>query len=72
MSFDDHPLASWLRPGLTSFAIPHEALGRSAVELLLTSVTDPGRTDAARPADASPIRRLPMPLRERGSVAPSA
>jgi LacI family transcriptional regulator len=41
---------------LTSIAIPHFELGRRAVELLLT---------AQRPR----VRRIPMPLRERGSVA---
>ncbi len=62
-----------LPPGWTgSRAIPHEALGRSAVELLLTSVTKPERADAAHPTGTSPVRRLPMALRERGSVAPGA
>jgi LacI family transcriptional regulator len=56
VSFDDSHLASWLRPQLTSVAIPHFELGRRAVELLL--------------ADAPPheVHQMPMPLRERASV----
>lgn len=67
VSFDDHPLAGWLRPGLTSFAIPHEALGRTSVEVLLQSVAAQGR--APDPTGDAPVLRLPMPLRLRGSVA---
>ena len=58
VSFDDSDLASWVRPTLSSVALPHEALGRVAVELVL----DP-------PGEAE-VRRLPMPLRRRESVAP--
>lgn len=57
ISFDDSDLAGWLEPGLTSIALPHEELGRTAVELLLSS----GRTTR---------RKIPMRLHERGSVAP--
>jgi LacI family transcriptional regulator len=63
VSFDDHPLADWLRPGLTTFAIPHYDLGRRSVELLLEAIP---RTDDSPPA----VHRVPMPLRSRGSVAP--
>lgn len=63
VSFDDHPLAGWLRPGLTTFALPHRELGRHAIELLL-------RGDSALPP--SGIERLEMPLRVRGSVAPAS
>lgn len=66
VSFDDHPLAAWLRPGLTTFAIPHHALGRRAVELLVEAVSD---GEAA--AEAS-VHRIAMPLRARGSVVPAA
>lgn len=76
VSFDDNPIAGWLRPGLTSFAIPHEELGRTAVEMLLATVTraaGPGGPDADGPAVAgSPVRRLAMPVRARGSVGPAA
>lgn len=59
VSFDDAPLAGWLHPGLTTFAIPHRELGRRAVDILLDeSVPSPG-----------PPERLHMPLRERASVA---
>ena len=39
VSFDNDELASYLRPGLTTIALPHEAMGRKAVELLLSGVT---------------------------------
>jgi len=58
--FDDSDLAAWLRPQLTSIALPHFELGRRAVELLLT-----------QDAPAGPLP-LPMPLRERCSVAAPA
>jgi LacI family transcriptional regulator len=58
VSFDDHQLASWVHPGLTTFAIPHFELGLRAVEMLLTSSPD---------APAS-VERITMPLRSRGSV----
>jgi LacI family transcriptional regulator len=58
VSFDDSDLASWLRPALTSIAIPHFELGRRAVELLLAEHRDGG------------VERIPMPLRGRASVAP--
>ena len=61
VSFDDSELASWLRPQLTSVALPHYELGRRAVELLLAGV-------AGSPAAGT--ERVPMPLRERSSVAP--
>ncbi len=35
VSFDNDELASYLRPGLTTIALPHEAMGRKATELLL-------------------------------------
>jgi LacI family transcriptional regulator len=60
ISFDDSTLASWLQPALTSVAIPHFEIGQKAVDLLL-----------AMPATIE-IVRLPMPLRERGSVRAAA
>ena len=57
VSFDDSDLAGWLRPGLTSVALPHQEMGRRAVLALLA-------------ADRAPaVERVPMPVRERGSVA---
>jgi len=41
VSFDDSPLASWLRPGLSSVALPHHEMGRLAVELLINGERDP-------------------------------
>jgi LacI family transcriptional regulator len=57
VSFDDDPIAAWLRPGLSTIALPHVQMGRRAVELLLD-----GRTTG--PAV------VPMTMRRRGSVAP--
>lgn len=59
ISFDDDPIAAWLRPSLATTALPHEQMGRRAVELLL----DGG---AAEPS------LVPMPLRRRRSLAPPA
>ena len=64
VSFDDSPLAQWLRPGLTTFAIPHHDLGRRAVELLIEMITAAGGPPLAPPS----VHRVRMPLRERGSV----
>ncbi|MDN3029307.1 LacI family DNA-binding transcriptional regulator [Streptomyces sp. S.PB5] len=57
VSFDDDAIAGWLRPGLTTAALPHEQMGRLAVELLLDWDLKPGK------------RWVPMPLHERASVA---
>lgn len=56
VSFDNDELAAYLRPGLTTVALPHEAMGRRAVELLL-SPTSQGET------------LVPMPVVMRDSVA---
>ncbi|MFC6090142.1 LacI family DNA-binding transcriptional regulator [Saccharothrix lopnurensis] len=66
VSFDDHPIASWLRPGLTTVAFPHHDLGAKAVDLLLAG---PERQDAGRAGGNGP-HYVPMPVRVRGSVAP--
>jgi LacI family transcriptional regulator len=60
VSFDDDPLASWVRPQLTTIAIPHYELGRRSIELLLDA--------ADAPQASSEPERLPMPLRTRDSV----
>jgi LacI family transcriptional regulator len=60
VSFDDSELAGWLRPELTSIALPHDELGRRAVRLLLAA--DRGTRTVL----------VPMPVRERESVAPPA
>lgn len=59
VSFDDHQIAGWLRPSLTTFALPHRELGSRAVDLLIESS---GSNPEPR------IERLQMPLKERGSV----
>ena len=59
ISFDDDAIAAWLRPGLSTAALPHEQMGRRAVELLL----------AGSAADRCLV---PMPLRRRGSIGPPA
>jgi LacI family transcriptional regulator len=60
VSFDDDPLAAWLRPGLSTAALPHEQMGRRAVELLLDG------HGAAGPS------LVPMPVRRRRSIAAPA
>jgi LacI family transcriptional regulator len=57
VSFDDSELASWLRPQLTSVALPHYAMGYRAAELLIS------RDRAAE------VYRVDMPLRERASIS---
>ncbi|OJF14591.1 LacI family DNA-binding transcriptional regulator [Couchioplanes caeruleus] len=56
VSFDDSDLAAWLRPQLTSIALPHYQLGWTAVELLLGAAQDPA------------VHRVPMPVRLRASL----
>ncbi len=59
VSFDDEPVASWLRPQLTSIAIPHYELGRKAINVLLGKGHLPPK---------GIVYRVPMPLRERESI----
>lgn len=54
VSFDNDELASYLRPGLTTIGLPHEEMGRRAVELLL--------------GEASAPQLIEMPVIERGSL----
>lgn len=60
VSFDDSDIAAWLRPGLTSIAIPHFEMGQLAVELMASDTTTPE------------VHRLPMPIHSRGSVGAPA
>lgn len=55
VSFDDSALASWLRPPLSSIALPYFAMGRRALALLLEG-------------PAAGTHALPMPLRTRRSL----
>lgn len=57
VSFDDSDLATWLRPQLTSVALPHYELGKAAVDLLLGNRLD------------REVHRIPMPIRLRASLA---
>ncbi|WP_232521088.1 LacI family DNA-binding transcriptional regulator [Micromonospora phaseoli] len=59
LSFDDDPIAGWLRPGLSTAALPHEQMGRRAVEILLDG-------------EGKGPWLVPMPLRRRRSVAAPA
>jgi LacI family transcriptional regulator len=63
VSFDDHPMASWIRPKLTTVALPHYELGRKAIEVLLAEID---RGDATGGGETY---RVPMPVRMRDSVA---
>ncbi|MEO5665320.1 MAG: substrate-binding domain-containing protein, partial [Nocardioides sp.] len=62
VSFDDSELARWLRPQLTSVALPYFDMGRMAVESVLglrpETAGDPGQEHL-----------VAMPLRVRGSIA---
>jgi LacI family transcriptional regulator len=68
VSFDDDDIASWIRPGLTTLALPHYELGRTAIDVLFDAIE---RRDAS-PADGGAIHRVAMPVRTRGSVAAPA
>jgi LacI family transcriptional regulator len=65
VSFDDHPVASWIRPKLTTIALPHYDLGRTAVEFLLGD----GEQPSSRRTAAGATVRVPMAVRHRDSVA---
>ncbi|MFI7612057.1 substrate-binding domain-containing protein [Nonomuraea terrae] len=67
VSFDDHPIASWMRPKLTTVALPHYELGRGAVDVLFTEM-DRDRSDTDGVGE---VHRVAMPVRGRASVAPS-
>lgn len=57
ISFDDDELATALRPGLTTVAIPHERMGALAIEALTS------------PAEPAVEVLVPMPIHVRASVA---
>jgi LacI family transcriptional regulator len=66
VSFDDDAIASWVRPGLTTIAIPHYDLGRAAVDVLFDEIDrDPRETHRQ-----AAVHRVAMPVRMRESVAP--
>jgi LacI family transcriptional regulator len=55
VSFDNDEVAAYLRPGLTTVALPHEAMGHCAVDLLLG-------------AGKQREHLVPMPILQRGSL----
>ncbi|TKK89726.1 substrate-binding domain-containing protein [Herbidospora galbida] len=61
VSFDDHPIASWIRPKLTTVALPYYELGRKAVEVLFAQMGE-----EAKPGE---VHRVAMPVMHRDSVA---
>lgn len=65
LGFGGHPAASWLRPRLTTIALPRHELGARAVAVLVEMIERRPRV-----VRSSPVQRVPMPLREGGSVAP--
>lgn len=69
ISFDDASFAAWLRPGLTTFALPHRSMGKRAAELLIERV----EFERAHPTDSplhGGVHLIAMPQRERGSLSP--
>jgi LacI family transcriptional regulator len=58
VSFDDSELAGWMRPGMSSVALPHRELGARAVQLLVDGDLAPA------------VYRVAMPLVRRDSIAP--
>jgi len=52
VSFDNDELAAYLRPGLTTIALPHEEMGREAVRLLLAKDPEPREHLIAMPVVA--------------------
>jgi LacI family transcriptional regulator len=64
ISFDDDPISKWVKPELTTIAIPHYDLGRRSIELLLDG--------PHAGSGGGLVERVPMPLRLRRSVAAPA
>jgi LacI family transcriptional regulator len=62
VSFDDDLIASWVKPQLTTVALPHYDLGRVAVNVLLDE------PEQRVPNGRAIIHRIPMPVRQRESV----
>lgn len=67
VSFDDASIAAWLRPGLTTFALPHRIMGKRAADLLI-DVIEHGRAKSDTPAPRNGVHLVPMALRQRGSI----
>lgn len=67
ISFDDASIAGWMRPGLTTFALPHRAMGKKAADLLIDLV-ERGRKPSADGEAPSGEHLIPLPIRVRESV----
>ena len=48
VGINDMPLAGWMRPSLTTVAIPQEELGMRAAQLIVERIDDPARAGAGR------------------------
>lgn len=70
VSFDDHPIATWIRPKLTTVALPHYELGRKAVDVLFGEMSRRQEEPGREPGRDGEQHRVPMPVRHRDSVAP--
>ena len=68
VSFDGSELATWLRPAVTSVALPFAELGERAVQLLLDPRPSAGEVVRV-PMGVAPGRSLPTPRRGRSTVA---
>lgn len=68
VSFDDSSIAAWLRPGLTTVALPHRTMGKRAADLLIDSI-EQQHNDPDGPSSHG-THLVPMPLRTRGSIRP--
>ena len=62
VSFDDDPLATWVRPMLTTVALPHYELGQTALNVLF------GGDERPEVKPAAQVHRITMPVRTRDSV----
>lgn len=67
VSFDNASIAGWMRPGLTTVALPHRSMGKRAADVLI-DVIEHQRTSPKAPSPRD-IHRIPMPIRVRDSIA---
>lgn len=66
ISFDDEPLASYLRPQVTTLRLPYKEMGEVATTMVLDRVGDVSGRVSGGPLPAETL--VPMPLVARGSV----
>lgn len=67
VSFDDASIAGWMRPGLTTFALPHRAMGKKAADLLIDVIESRRSADAGSTAPGGQ-HLVNLPIRRRESV----